>query len=98
MKKQDVKNAAQVYEDGLTYRPNDMYDIQKAFLACMEWFMRRVWYSGFAVCIPDKPALVVFKNGKAKVYDDLRDLTIERLWGDVDRFAYIEELILHTEE
>lgn len=95
---EDIKNASQDYEDSLIYRPNDMYDIQKAFIACMEWFKNMAWKSGNASCIPKKQALVIFKNGNAKVYNDLRDLTYERMWGEVDRFAYIEDLILNTEE
>lgn len=95
---EDIKNASQDYEDSLTYRPNDMYDIQKAFIACMEWFKNTAWKSGYASCTPKKQALVIFKNGKAKVYNDLRYLTYERMWGEVDRFAYIEDFILNTEE
>jgi hypothetical protein len=94
----DIKNASQVYEDSLTYRPNDMYDIQKAFIACMEWFKNMAWKSGYASCTPNKQALVIFKNGKAKVYDDLRNLTYERMWGEVDRFAYIEDLTPEIED
>jgi len=63
-----------------------------------EWRINSVWHSNNRTYKAQKPALVIFKNGKAKVYDNLTDLTIESLWGEIDRFAYIEDLIPNMED
>lgn len=41
---------------------------------------------------------VLFKNGNAAIYRDLRDLSYERLWGKVERFAYLDDLLPERKE
>lgn len=60
--------------------------------------IRSVWHSNHRTFKAKAPALVIFKNGKAKVYEDLVDLTIESLWDKVDKFAYIEDLTDEIED
>ncbi len=62
------------------------------------WHIRSVWHSNHRTFKAKTPALVIFKNGKAKVYDDLVDLTIKSLWDEVDKFAYIEDLTDEIED
>ena len=71
---------------------------ERAYIAGAEWRINSVWHSNNRTYKAQKPALVIFKNGKAKVYDNLTDLTIESLWGEIDRFAYIEDLIPNMED
>ena len=57
------------------------------------WRINSVWHDGTASCEARRKALVLFDNGSAKVYEDLRELSVERLWGYVDRFAYLDDLL-----
>lgn len=41
---------------------------------------------------------MLFKNGNANIYKDLRDLSYEGLWGEVDKFAYLGDLIPERKE
>jgi hypothetical protein len=72
--------------------------VEGSFIKGAEWRINSVWHSNNRTYKAQKPALVIFKNGKAKVYDNLTDLTIESLWGEIDRFAYIEDLIPNMED
>lgn len=111
MKREDIEKVAKDYSIGKTYfRRNvlkevdaDDYVLRKGncsedFIAGAEWRINSVWHSNNRTYKAQKPALVIFKNGKAKVYDNLTDLTIESLWGEIDRFAYIEDLIPNMED
>ena len=57
------------------------------------WRIDSAWHDGTASCEARRKALVLFKNGNAAVYKDLRDLTYERLWGEVGKFAYLDDLL-----
>ena len=57
------------------------------------WRIDAAWHDGTASCEARRKALVLFKNGNAAVYKDLRDLSFERLWGEVDKFAYMDDLL-----
>ena len=57
------------------------------------WRIDSVWHDGAASCEARRKALVLFDNGSAKVYEDLRELSVERLWGYVDRFSYLDDLL-----
>ena len=62
------------------------------------WRINSVWHDGTASCEARRKALVLFDNGSAKVYEDLRELSVERLWGYVDRFAYLDDLLPERKE
>jgi hypothetical protein len=72
-------------------------EFKEGFIAGANWRINSVWHSNNRTYKAQKTALVIFKNGKSKVYDNLTDLTIESLWGGVDRFAYIEDLLPNME-
>lgn len=69
-----------------------------AFVVGAEWRINSVWHDGTISCQTRRKTLVLFKNGKAAVYNDLRDLTHERLWGEVDKFAYLDDLFPDRKE
>lgn len=63
------------------------------FASGAEWRINDAWHDGAASCEARRKALVLFDNGSAKVYEDLRELSVEQLWGYVDRFAYLDDLL-----
>ncbi len=65
----------------------------KYFAKGADWRINSVWHDGTASCETRRKALVLFKNGNAAVYKDLCDLSFERLWGEVDKFAYLDDLL-----
>lgn len=71
----------------------DAIAIAKAFGHGAQWRINAAWHDGTASCQPQRKALVLFKNGCAAVYNNLRDLSYERAWGEVDKFAYLADLI-----
>ena len=81
---------------------NDRYSdntfAYKGFIAGARWRINSVWHDGTASCEARRKALVLFDNGSAKVYEDLRELSVERLWGYVDRFAYLDDLLPERKE
>ena len=73
---------------------DEILDISvKSFEDGARWRIDSAWHDGTASCEARRKALVLFDNGSAKVYEDLRELSVERLWGYVDRFAYLDDLL-----
>ena len=66
------------------------------FMDGARWRISSVWHDGTVSCELGRKALVLFKNGNAAVYEDLRYLSFERLWGEVDKFAYLNDLLPDT--
>ncbi len=99
MKREDIEKVADEFANK-EYEISDIdrIPLYKGFYHGAEWRINSVWHSNNRTYKAQKPALVIFKNGKAKVYDNLTDLTIESLWGEVDRFAYIEDLTPNMED
>ena len=97
MNKETIEKAADLYAakapESYTNGDFGRYAIADAFEAGALWRINSVWHDGTVSCQPRRKALVLFKNGNATVYNDLRDLTFERMWGEVDKFAYIDELL-----
>ena len=67
--------------------------LYKGFYHGAQWSINAVWHDGTASCEAGRKALVLFDNGNANVYKDLRVLSVERLWGYVDKFAYLDDLL-----
>ena len=99
MKREDIEKVADEFANK-EYEISDIdrIPLYKGFYHGAEWRINSVWHSNNRTYKAQKPALVIFKNGKAKVYDNLTDLTIESRWGEVDRFAYIEDLTPNMED
>lgn len=99
MKEEQIEKAALEYamaEMGLDYIGE--LDFEKGFVKGVQWRINSVWHDGNVSCQPRRKALVTFKNGNAAVYNDLRDLSYERLWEEVLRFAYLDDLLPERKE
>lgn len=94
--KQTTEEVAKQGAEGYNIVGQHIY--KSGFIAGANWRINSVWHSNNRTYKAQKTALVIFKNGKSKVYDNLTDLTIESLWGEVDRFAYIEDLLPNIED
>ena len=95
MTKEQIEKAAGKYSGSVFgFKDNPVVmNKHKAFMDGAQWRINSVWHDGAASCEARRKALVLFDNGSAKVYEDLRELSVERLWGYVDRFAYIDDLL-----
>lgn len=69
---------------------------KRGFIDGARWRINSVWHDGTVSCELGRKALVLFKNGNAAVYEDLRFLSFEMLWGEVDKFAYLADLLPDT--
>lgn len=104
MTREDIENAAKRDSNLWLCIPREVSDIyrkmdyEEGYIDGAIWHIRSVWHSNHRTYKSKTPALVIFKNGKAKVYEDLVDLTIESLWDEVDKFAYIEDLTDEIED
>lgn len=104
MTREDIENAARRDSNLWLCIPREVSDIyrkmdyEEGYVDGAIWHIRSVWHSNHRTFKAKTLALVIFKDGKAKVYEDLVDLTIESLWNEVDRFAYIEDLIDEIED
>lgn len=103
MTKEQIEKAARKYAfDNAWYPGETSYEsdirameesFADAFMDGAQWRINSAWHDGAASCEARRKALVLFDNGSAKVYEDLRELSVERLWGYVDRFAYLDDLL-----
>lgn len=94
MTKEQIEKAASDFAER-EYEVNDIDKdaLYKGFFHGANWRINSVWHNGTVSCQPKRKTLVLFKNGNAAVYKDLRDLSFERLWGEVDKFAYLDDLL-----
>ena len=94
MKKEDIKKAAQEYEDDMQYRFDDMYSTCKAFIAGAQWRVRSVWHD--VEMQPEDGRLTLLEYGEGfnliggPQYWEWED-TVKQL--DIKRWAYVEDLI-----
>ena len=72
----------------LPYNP----DAKKGFIAGAQWRIDSVWHDASEKYEIRLPSVVVFKNGRAAVYLDLRDVTYDGLWDEVKEYAYLKDL------
>ncbi|HIY88180.1 MAG TPA: hypothetical protein H9824_05695 [Candidatus Bacteroides pullicola] len=100
MNKETIEKAAREYakdkyggENAKQYAIAQIHAGRDGFIDGAQWRINSVWHDGTVSCQSRRKALVLFKNGNAAVYNDLRDLTYERLWGEVDKFAYLDDLL-----
>ena len=95
MTREQIEKAAGEYSGSvLGFKDNPVVmNKHKAFMDGAQWRINSVWHDGAASCEARRKALVLFDNGSAKVYEDLRELSVEQLWGHVDRFAYLDDLL-----
>ena len=99
MTKEQIKKTAMDYVEQYypANHPFKKHDVN-VFMQGALWRIDSVWHNGTVSCQTKRKALVLFKNGNAAVYKDLRDLSFERLWGEVDKFAYLDDLLSDGKE
>ena len=93
MEKEKIERAAKEYADKQGDFGTGWYHAVEDFTQGARWRINEAWHDGTASCEARRKALVLFKNGNAAVYKDLRDLSFEQLWGEVDKFAYLDDLL-----
>ena len=93
MNKETIDNAAWDYAENIPQSDERRKYSWEDFIAGARWRINAAWHDGTVSCQPKRKALVLFKNGNAAVYKDLRDLSYERMWGEVERFAYVSDLL-----
>ena len=96
MEKEKIERAAKEYADKHGDFCTGWYHAVDDFIHGARWRISSVWHDGTVSCELGRKALVLFKNGNAAVYEDLRYLSFERLWGEVDKFAYLNDLLPDT--
>lgn len=101
--KQDTNNAAQNYEDSLTYsKASEQYDVQKAFKAGANWRINTVWHKPCDIAEPGKDCLVEHMDGDGNVCICI-DWRSEYEWVNachydkVLRWAYVKDLLPNKE-
>lgn len=102
--KQDTNNAAQNYEDSLTYsKASEQYDVQKAFKAGANWRINTVWHKPCDIAEPGKDCLVEHMDGDGNVCICI-DWRSEYEWVNachydkVLRWAYVKDLLPNKED
>lgn len=102
--KQDTNNAAQNYEDSLTYsKASEQYDVQKAFKAGANWRINTVWHKPCDIAEPGKDCLVEHMDGDGNVCICI-DWRSEYEWVNachydkVLRWAYVKDLLPNNED
>lgn len=98
MNKETIEKAAWEHAESIPQSDErKQYSIED-FKAGASWRINSVWHDGMVSCQPRRKVLVIFNNGNAAVYKDLRVLSYERIWGEVERFAYLDELLPDRKE
>ena len=100
MEREKIERAAKEYakdkyggENAKQWAIAQIHAGRDGFIDGARWRIDEAWHDGTASCEARRKALVLFKNGNAAVYKDLRDLSFEQVWGEVDKFAYLDDLL-----
>lgn len=94
--KEDVNKAAINYEEELTYRPKDMYDDQKSFIAGAEWRIDSVWHD-IDKDLPEYNKRIVNEDWFDFIPKDEKDLKRIISQYQFKRWAYVEDLLPNKE-
>ena len=96
MKKEDMMKAATLYADdvckGPRYRWGHEQFAMVDFIEGAKWRINSALHDASEKYEIRLPSVVVFKNGRADVYLDLRDVTYDGLWDEVKEYAYLKDL------
>lgn len=95
MKQEDIKKAAEEYEDNLTYAPvSKQYDVCIAFMKGANWRINSVWHDA-----TEKPKIgeLIIVETYGKIWDygeyDVRDTFHPKA-----RWAYMKDLLPNSED
>ena len=81
-----------VYAGDGYFLPDYEEEVRDGFIAGAQWRIDSVWHDASEKYEIRLPSVVVFKNGRAAVYLDLRDVTYDGLWDEVKEYAYLKDL------
>ena len=94
--------AATLYADDVCKGPRYRWGHEQVamvdFIEGAKWRINSVWHGGNEKYEIRLPSVVVFKNGKAAIYSDLRDVTYDGLWDEVKEYAYWKDLLPDRKE
>lgn len=98
MKKEDIEKAAGDYSGSiLGFRDNkSVMDKHKSFTDGAQWRINSVWHDDLKKGQTNRCILVRFRNGLFMLFEDIREL--KGIEVEVKMFAYIDDLVLDTEE
>ena len=94
MTREQIEKAAGEYSGSvLGFKDNPVVMANhKAFMDGAQWRINSAWHDASEKYEIRLPSVVVFKNGRAAVYLDLRDVTYDGLWDEVKEYAYLKDL------
>lgn len=98
MKRKDIEKAAGDYSGsslGFTDN-NSVMAKHKAFVDGAEWRINSVWHDDLKKGQTNRCILVRFRNGLFMLFEDIREL--KGIEVEVNMFAYIDDLVLDTED
>ena len=81
-----------VYAGDGYFLPAYEEEVRDGFVAGAQWRINSAWHDASEKYEIRLPSVVVFKNGRAAVYLDLRDVTYDGLWDEVKEYAYLKDL------
>ena len=92
MNRETIKDAAICNAIHCTVNDERFDEHVFAFMEGANWRVNSVWHDASEKYEIRLPSVVVFKNGRAAVYLDLRDVTYDGLWDEVKEYAYLKDL------
>lgn len=98
MTRKDTEKAAGDYSGsslGFTDN-NSVMAKHKAFVDGAEWRIKSVWHDDLKKGQTNRCILVRFRNGLFMLFEDIREL--KGIEVEVNMFAYIDDLVLDTED
>lgn len=100
MIKDEKKQAAQEYEDSLIYSSiSEQCDIQKAFIAGVNWRINTVWHDVKEIPENNRMILVIMQHDIPTVLGPDNSFFQEEVKDrQIQRWAYIEDLLPNMED
>ena len=98
MKREDIEKAAGDNSgSSLGFTDNNLVMAKhKAFVDGAEWRINSVWHDDLKKGQTNRCILVRFRNGLFMLFEDIREL--KGIEVEVKMFAYIDDLVLDTED
>lgn len=100
MKKEDMMKAATLYADDVCKGPRYRWGHEQVamvdFIEGAKWRINSVWHDDLKKGQTNRCILVRFRNGLFMLFEDIREL--KGIEVEVKMFAYIDDLVLDTED
>ena len=99
MERETIERAAKAYakdkyggDNAKQWAIAQIHAGRDGFIFGAHWRINSAWHDASEKYEIRLPSVVVFKNGRAAVYLDLRDVTYDGLWDEVKEYAYLKDL------